>query len=130
MAGVTEVEVGGHTYRLGKLDAMTQFHVSRRIMPLITSLREDGASDLITRVASALGRLSDEDSEYVIAKCLADCQRQRNGDTGWAPVFRVGQLMFDDIGMTGMMRLVWATLEGNLSDFFTALPLGSAAGKS
>lgn len=120
----TEVEIDGRTYRLGKLSAMTQFHVSRRLLPVFTSL--DGEKgEMLPRLMDAVSKLSDDDSEYVIGKCLADCAVKRDGDAGWAPIYRNGQLMFEEIGMAGMLRLTFATIEENLASFFTGLPSGS-----
>lgn len=39
-----EIEVGGNTYRTEKLDARKQFHLSRRLMPLLVSLAKGFAS--------------------------------------------------------------------------------------
>lgn len=110
-------DLNGVTYRLAKLDAMTQFHVSRRVMPLMAALGGDG--DKMALLFGAVGRLSDEDSEYVIGKCLGGCLRM-NGETG-SKIYVAGRLMFDDIGMTGMVKLTFETLKENLSDFFTGL---------
>lgn len=114
---MADFELNGVTYRLAKLDPMTQFHVSRRVMPLMAALGGDG--DKMALVLEALGHLSDSDSEYVIGKCLADCRR-KNGDT-WAKIYVSGNLMFEDIGMKGMVQLTFATLRENLADFFTGL---------
>lgn len=40
-----EVAVGGKSYRTGKLDCRTQFHISRRLMPLMVA-RLDGLRSL------------------------------------------------------------------------------------
>ncbi|WP_298165115.1 phage tail assembly chaperone [Novosphingobium sp.] len=121
-----EIEIGAHTYRLAKLDAMTQFHIIRRLGGVLAAMR-DGAEggDVFTVLMHAIGEMSDADSEYIIAKCLNGCTRRQDGDAGWAAVFRHGQIMFADISMPDMIQLVWATLQSNLSDFFTGLRSGS-----
>jgi hypothetical protein len=116
-----EFELNGETYQLTKLSAMTQFHVSRRVVPIMAAL--DGGGDTIAKLMGAVSNLSDEDAEYVIGKCLADCRR-KSGET-WAKVFVGGNLMFEDIGMPGMIKLTFETLRENLTGFFTGLPSGS-----
>lgn len=121
-----EIEIGAHTYRLAKLDAMTQFHIIRRLGGVLAAVRDGAESgDVFTVLMQAVGDMSDEDSEYIIAKCLNGCARRQDGDTGWAPVFRHGQMIFSDILMPEMLQLTWATLQSNLSDFFTGLRSGS-----
>lgn len=121
---MAEFELDGAKYQLAKLDAMTQFHVSRRVMPLMSALGADGEKgDAMTKLFAAVGQLSDADTEYVIGKCLADCRRL-TGETA-AKVYVNGRLMFEDIGMMGMLRLTMETLRENLTDFFTGL--GSAS---
>jgi len=126
-----EIEIGAHTYRLAKLDAMTQFHIIRRLGGVLAAVRDGAESgDVFTVLMQAVGDMSDEDSEYIIGRCLTGCTRKQSGDAGWAAVFRHGQLMFADIGMPDMLQLTWATLQSNLSDFFTGLRSGSLpAGK-
>lgn len=113
---MADFELGGVSYRLATLDAMTQFHVSRRIMPLMASL---GGADKMSSLFAAIGNLSDEDAEYVIGKCLAECRRQ-NGEA-WVKIYVNGRLMFEDIGMMGMVQLTFETLKENLSGFFSGL---------
>lgn len=112
-----EIGIDGQTYRLAKLNALTQFHLARRIAPIVTTL--DAGQETIEKLTKALAEMSDEEAEYVIAKCLNDCRR-KSGDS-WAKVFVSGNLMFDDIDMMHMADLVVRTLMGNLSGFFIAL---------
>ena len=110
------MELNGKEYQIAKLDAMTQLHVSRRLAPLLASMAGEG--DMMTKVLSAVGKLSDDDTEYVINKCLTGCTRSRDGG-GVAKIYKDGKLLFDDIKLKDMMQLTMATLEENLSDFFT-----------
>lgn len=126
MTGAEEIEVNGYSYRLTKLDAMSQFHVTRRLGGVLAAIRGGSeGGDILAILMQAIGELSDADTEYVIGKCLTGCMRKQDGDAGWAPVFRHGQMMFADVTMPDMLRLTWATLQANLSDFFTSLRSGS-----
>ncbi|MDF0491601.1 hypothetical protein PX554_26150 [Sphingomonas sp. H39-1-10] len=109
-------EINGVTYRLAKLSALDQFHILRRIMPIVGALGAKGAQE---HVLAALSQLSDEDAEFVLNRCLAGATRQ-NGDN-WARFYIDGRLMFDDINLPTMLQLAFETLKGPLSDFFTGL---------
>lgn len=138
------VTVSGVNYKIGKLDAMRQFHVMRRLSGVASALgdtvgvvmRSGGVKALlegkgpdpvkvIEPLTRAISAMSDADSEYVIMNCLSVIQRQVAGDTGWAPLISSGQLMYQDLDLPAMLQLVWRVLEGNLSNFFSALPTGS-----
>lgn len=131
-----DCEIKGEAYRVGKLDAFKQFHVARRLAPVVTGMtdllvrfaKKDDASDLLDAklgetvqpLARAVAALSDQDAEYIIRTCLDVCQR-RQGD-GWARVQVHDNLMFQDIDMFIMLQLVWKVLESNLAGFFSELP--------
>jgi hypothetical protein len=133
MSDPSEVQVGDHTYQLTQLDARAQFHVSRRVVPLVSALAngddKEAEGNLISRMASAISALSDEDCDYVIDHCLKGCKRKIDGDRGWAAVMRDGNLMFQDMSMADMIRLTTLTLQDNLADFFTALRLPDSEAK-
>jgi hypothetical protein len=90
-----EIDIDGHNYRLDKLPAMLQLHVSRRIAPLIPtaigpflsiSAMKGGVDKNIEAIVSqlqpfadGLAGLSDADAEYVLGTCLGVIRRQ-NGE--------------------------------------------------
>lgn len=130
-----QLTIGDNIYTAGKLDAIRQFHVARRLAPALIAL---GASavDVLKRggdlsdaaAVAAIGplvevvaQMSDADSEYVLKTCLSVVSR-RSGD-GWAPVQNAqGGLMFQDIDITVMLRLAFEVVRGNLGNFMPALP--------
>ena len=131
---MAEITINGNVYRTGKIAAMEQFHVVRRLLPIVTALGSipaptnevNGAAQtaFLETMVSAISKLSDEDCEYVIGKCLAVCQRQQG--QAWANVWnaRVNRAQFDDIDLQTMMNLTTTTLSDNLANFFPALPFG------
>jgi hypothetical protein len=87
----TEFTFGDHQYRILKLSAMKQLHLSRKIAPLIPPLapvlakvstsRDDrqGLVDMVQLMgpfAEGLAELSDEISEYVVNICMDAVQRE------------------------------------------------------
>jgi hypothetical protein len=127
---------GGNAYRFGRLTAMQQFHVARRLAPVITRMAEvkfdqlgageegqrdvSGMLKLMQPLADALGQLSDADSEYVINACMAVVQRKQG--EAWAFVWNkgAGRAMFDDIDLPVLLQLTVRVLMENLSGFMPA----------
>lgn len=132
---MSEVEITSNTYRIGRLNAFAQFHIARRIAPLLQSLGtavmdlpRGGAGDDDTMkslgpIAEALAKMSDEDCNYVLHACLSVCQRKQQGGQ-WARVQAPNGagLMFEDIGLAELMQIALATIQENLSNFFPAAP--------
>jgi hypothetical protein len=128
--------ISGQSYRLGKLTAFQQLHVSRKVGPLIPTLvpaflamgKQGAGLDQLGRLASlvqpfteAFASMSDEDVEYVAGICLGVVQRQQ-GST-WAPIWnQQGKcLMFDDIDLGAMIPLVVQVIVANLGPFISGL---------
>jgi hypothetical protein len=126
-----EIDIDGHNYRLDKLPAMLQLHVSRRIAPLIPtaigpflsiSAMKGGVDKNIEAIVSqlqpfadGLAGLSDADAEYVLGTCLGVIRRQ-NGEQ-WVPIWRNGQTMFEDIDLGVMVRLTLRVIIDSLGPF-------------
>lgn len=139
-----EEEIDGFRYRAGKLDARKQWNLIRRLAPVLTALgpalqsmaknmpQEGATTDLAEDVnmmfsafgplAEALGNLDDATSDYVINVCLTVVHTNRTGSS-WAAVSTSnGQLMFQDITMMTMIRLVILVLRENFENFLGELP--------
>lgn len=136
-----EFDLSGNTYRAGKLDAFKQFHVSRKIAPIIPTLvpvfvrlsqdkklTEDlGAfSELLGPFAEGLAGMSDADSEYIIATCLAVVSRNANGT--WAAVWNksANACMFDDMDLGVIMQIVIKVVQDSLGPFIQGLLMSQA----
>jgi hypothetical protein len=148
---LADVEIAGINFRIGKLSAFQQFHIVRRIAPLLSGLGETFARapapaaegeavpaeesnpelwSALGPVADALAKMTDADTEYVLKLCLGVCQRQQDGGLWSRVVGPSGQTMFDDIDLGVMMQLVFAVVQENLSGFFSAgrAAVGGSAG--
>ena len=144
---MTELEIGGNTYRINSMPAMTQFHVMRKLGPVLPGIvpvlaqaaaalpqadgQEDGGAmttvDGVAAIAMAaqplldgLASMADADAEYVINHCLSAVMRRDAGGKSWSAVHRDGVAMFDDIDLMASMHLVWAVLRENYTGFFRA----------
>ncbi len=127
-----DFQIGEHTYRAGRLDARTQFHVVRRLAPVVSALGIvlpllNAASPIAVMepLLKAIGEMKDEDADYVLSKCLAVVQRVTPEG-----IFAVrgghGRLNYDDISMPEMVTIAWHVIEGNLKSFSTAFPFAAA----
>lgn len=140
------IKVGEFNYQVGKLDALRQFHVMRRLSGVASALGQtlsvimksggvkallagEGPDpiEVVEPLMKAVSTMSDADSDFVIMTCLSVVSRQVPGGTGWSPVTVGGNVMFQDMSLPIMLQLVWRVLEDNLSSFFSALPSGSLA---
>ena len=79
--------------------------------------------DAIEPFTTALGKMSDEDADYIMNKCLAKAYRiNRNPATGEIvglhPVVDInGRMMYDDIKLDVALQLVWSVASESLGNF-------------
>lgn len=118
-----ELDIAGQSYStIGKLDAFTQLHIARRLgsaLPIVEGLvaNANKGKDMNILTVLMLSHISDEDTEYVLRKCLSVVgRRQEKGISKLTA--KDGSLMFDDLPMDGMLKLTVAVIEENLGDFF------------
>lgn len=123
-----EFEISGQQYRSGKLNARQQFHVARRLAPVLGGLVDassagaESFSKFLQPIADAISGMSDADCDYVLDTCLAVVQRQQG--TAWSPVMASSKaIMFDDIDVGVMLQMAAKVIQENLGSFF---PGGSA----
>lgn len=134
---MSEFHVAGHIYQTAKIPAMTQFHIARKLAPVLRSFegvlksiggeKNGDEADIFTTIdpfLTAIHDLSDDDSEYVINTCLGFVSRKIDGGTGWAPVMGrgSGQVMFEDIGMMEMLTITYTVIMDQIGSFTVDLP--------
>ena len=131
-----DIEVKGRWYRIGKLDARTQFHVLRRlapvlgeILPLIRVAKDEDVKeavfDALEPLSTALAQMKDEDADYCLDHLLATVYK-REGDSAYSPVIVNGSLAYADMDMPMMLQLAWKALMGSLGSFFPVKPQASS----
>ena len=105
-----EFELNGQTYRTGKIDARSQFHIVRRLAPVLGEIApaaaggKMGGLDALPPLANAIAKLSDADADYCLFGLLAVVSRKQPQGTGWGPVSTGNTLMYADIDMVGMLQ--------------------------
>lgn len=128
------MEMNGKNYRIGKMNALAQFHVARRLLPALATagiglaqLKElSGVEDLVPLLApisEVVSKMSDSDANYIIFTCLQVVSREEVTEPGkpgrFAPVVSGNQLMYMDIDMMQMLRLAAEVVKENLGGFLT-----------
>lgn len=135
-----EFEIKGVKFQLRKVHAMKQFHIVRRIAPLLgelipalslisktakADLSESAKLDQFAEIAkplfTGLGKLSDADSEKVLFGLLSAVDmKQSTGN--WAAVATDTMIMFDNLELPILLELAGKAFAFNLSGFFAVLP--------
>lgn len=152
MRPATEFELGGKTYRVNPMNAMTQQHVARRVQPIFVAAipavlaaipgGEIKAGALLNLkmadVVGALGdpsemlaRMPDEQFDYIQSRCFACVEMQKPGGAGWAPIWSAGagRLMFEDIEGHELMMITIQVLFIELGPFLQGLVSKFAAAR-
>jgi len=129
---MAEFEVKGVKYRSGVMDCMTEFHVTRRLSPVISSFRgmlDHKLEDGISVITDVLAKMSNEDAEFIISSCMSVVEREETGGRGWAKAWSstAGKPMYDDINMGVMIQIVFAVLGAVIGPFLDALLSGLTA---
>lgn len=149
---MAQFRIGNNDYSTERMDAVTQFHVSRRIGPLIAELApvfalqmrvEDFVSvlmsdikwstDLLKSVAKELSKMDDVELNYVLSRSLSKVVRHEMNPSTGEVAARVSvwntsanKLQYSDVTMPQMIQMVWHVLRENLEDFSLDLPSASS----
>lgn len=132
-----EFEINGEAYRAAKLSVFDQLKVSRKLLPVLAglfsdfeklkeaagkaSLLLDSIETVLPKIAQVAADMSDEDVNAVLHPCLAVVSRQTGKN--WAPIFRSGELMFDDIDLMSMLQIAGRVVGDSLGNFLPVRPV-------
>lgn len=152
MAEAVTITVGDYEYRIGRLPPFKQFHIARRLAPLLAAMskgavnafgeQQSEAPALVVRAESSNEQAEEQAQDSLIkfvqpiAEALAsmsDADTEyvlntclaavtRKQGERFAPVMVNARLMFQDIQLADMMQLTVAVVRENLGDFFPAPP--------
>lgn len=143
------LELNKIQYSVDKMPPRQQFHVLRRLAPLLGALggavvsllddskpKEEVIAELVAGVgplADALALMPDEQLDYVLDACLLHVRRL-DVDQNWHPIYlangKTPLRKYVDIDAGMELRLVSEVIKENLSGFFGQLSGGSASSLS
>jgi hypothetical protein len=128
-----QITVGGNEYLLDRLSVKKAWSVVRKIAPVVVSSGEllkrivsefQGQADrdvmtAIGPIADALAALPEEDNNLIIDTCLGVVRRQSNGN--WVPVVQAGQIVFQDLTLAQVLKIVVEVLKRDVGSFLGEL---------
>lgn len=143
-------EIDGAEFKVRKINAIKQFHIARRMAPMLAELtpafkgiakvetdakksgKELSEEDKFDRFAEILGpvligasKISEEDSEKILLGLLEAVEIKHMGS--FAQVVRDNRLMIDTIELPTMLKCAAKAFMFNISGFFKG-PLPKALG--
>ncbi len=117
-----EFTINDQNYRSIKLDAFKQFHLSRRLVPVIGALATLASADsadfnaVVGPLSSAIASMPDADCDYILKTCMAAVSIQQGNV--WSPVMRDGVVMFEQIDLKVLLQIAAKVIQDNLAGFF------------
>lgn len=143
-------QAGGLDFKLRKIDALQQFHIVRKIGPLLSEilpalskvkLKEkevEGLNEeqkfeefakILAPLVSGLSKLSDKDSEFVLFRLLSVVEVQQKEFNGqpWTDVATYDGIKMQNIELPILMQAAGRSLMYNLAGFLALSPRKSGA---
>ncbi len=130
----TKIEIAGQQYAVEKLPALAQFHVTRRLAPILATMgisiqalsqgskmAIDDFLPIMGPVSEVIAHMSDEEVNYIIFTCLAVVSRQSGDKFARITAPNTETLMFQDIDMGTMLRLTVEVVKDSLGNFMQGL---------
>ncbi len=138
-----DFEIGGRKFKLCKIDAFKQFHIVRRLGPLLGELapalgtfakskgqasflseseKLDEFAKLLTPLMTGLSKLTDEDANKVLFGLLSSVEIQQMPVGNWARLATDQAIMFSDLELPVLLQAAGRAFAYNLSGFFPAPP--------
>lgn len=138
-------EFAGRKFKLNKIDAIKQFHIARRIAPILAELipqigeaakyqdvkdlekvSESKKMEMVAKFASpvmmGLSKISDADANHVLYGLLEAVEVKQEPIGNWARVSSNSLLLMQDLDLRTLVQLAGRAFMFNLSGFFGALP--------
>jgi hypothetical protein len=130
-------EIGDRKFKVSKINAMKQFHIVRRIGPILGEMMPaiqkiakskeqlsqeeqlEHAAEFVTPIMNGLSRLSDKDADFVLFSLLAAVEINQDG--AWSKLVVNDNLMFDMLGLPVLLQAAGRAFMYNMTGFFGAL---------
>lgn len=133
-----EVTLQDKNFRVGKLNALDQLYVYKRLSPILPAfaigfekvgkLAEAGElaeeenlismSEMVlafSPIIETFSRIPDDDMDFILKTCLAVVQIQDGKE--WHPVASNGHIMYDSLDVSDMLNLVFYVVRDELINF-------------
>lgn len=137
-----DFSIGQKNFKLNKLDAFKQFHIVRRVGPMLSQIlpamkdmgklqnaaslpeneKLDALAAIVTPIMEGFAKLSDADSEMVLLGLLSSVEMQQQPAGNWARLASPSGMMFSDLELSVLLNAAARAFMYNLSNFFAGLP--------
>lgn len=133
-------QIGGRNFKLLKIPAFQQFHIVRRLGPVLGKLgpvmahfaktsKEESSGDknieamaaFLKPVMDGLSELSDDEANKVLFGLLSAVEMQQSAGN-WARLSTDSVLLFSDLELPVMLNCAGRSFMFNMSGFFQGLP--------
>ncbi len=141
--------IGDRQFKLNKLDAFKQFHIVRRlgpilgdIIPLARKLKGVGDADsmseedkfsafaeMVAPIMNGISKLSDADANLVLLGLCSAVEVRQPQSNSWARVAVGDNLMMGDLELPVLLQVAGRAFVYNLAGFFASAPQASHGGK-
>lgn len=115
-----QVVLKDKTFVVEKMSAMQQFHILRRMLPLLKGVDSKSGDNALSSILDGLGSLSDSDSEYILYGLLKHVKIQESNTL--CDVCSGSTLMYQNLELPDLLNLAFNVIKHNLSGFLAALP--------
>lgn len=134
--------INGVNFKVHKIDAFKQFHIVRRMAPILADLipvanklskmkdAGDEQFEALAPIMNGLAKLTDEESNKVLIGLLSAIEMQQGEGGPWARLVNGESLMFQNLELPVMLQAAGRAFMFNMAGFFAVLPSASPGGKS
>lgn len=131
-----DFEISSRKFKLNKIDAFKQFHIVRRLAPILGDLISvaqkvkalnpshinEEQIQMITPIMNGISKLSDADANLVLLGLCSAVEMQQMPLGNWARVATDAGLMFQDLELPVLLQIAGRSFSYNLAGFFGSLP--------
>lgn len=133
-----DFEIGSIKFKMNKLDPFKQFHILRRLSPLLSDLmpvasklagpnaKMEDQFEAFIPIFNGISKLSDEDANRVLLGLLSSVEMQQSSGN-WARIASDSNLMFQDLELQVLLQIAGRAFGYNLKGFLAGLPQASRA---
>ena len=143
-----DFEIGGRKFKLNKIDTFKQFHIVRRLEPILGDLipvaqkikdfddknlseeeKFKSIAELAQPIMKGFANLSDADSNMILLGLCSAVEMQQQPIGNWARVVVGDNLMIQDLPLPLMIQIAGRAFMFNMAGFFALAPQVSHGGK-
>jgi hypothetical protein len=141
-----DFEAGGKKFKLNKIDVFKQYHIARRLGPImgdifaiapkLKDIKEDteekkleAAAQIAKPLLDGFAKLSDADADLVLLGLCSAVEVHQPQSNSWARVARDGVFMFQDLDLPTLLQVAGRSFLFNIGSFFNIAQQTSHGGK-